>query len=355
MIRRRGLATAAVVVVVLAAAGASTAAALGFGGADAGTTPHSALPPATAKVTRQTLVDREKASGTLDYGRETSVGNRLNGTVTALAEVGTVVKAGEVLYRVDNSPVVAMYGPLPLYRPLAPGTEGPDVKQFEQQLRALGYTGFTVDEKYTADTAAAVKRWQKKLGLDQTGVVDLGRVVFVPGEVRVAAHKVAVGDAAGPGGAVLTVTGTARVVTVKLEVSQQRLTTQSAKVAVDLPDGKRVDATITKVTTVVEPPTGAQTEAKTKLEVTLALADQAATAGLDQASVTAQFTAVEHKDVLTVPVAALLALAEGGYGVQVVEGDRTRVVAVQTGLFSGGRVEVSGGGLADGMTVGMPT
>jgi hypothetical protein len=59
--------------------------------------------------------------------------------------------------------------------------------------------------------------------------------------------------------------------------------------------------------------------------------------------------------VLTVPVAALLALAEGGYGVQVVTGTATRIVAVRTGLFAAGRVEVSGDGLTEGMTVGMPS
>ena len=32
----------------------------------------------------------------------------------------------------------------------------------------------------------------------------------------------------------------------------------------------------------------------------------------------------------------------------------TRILPVQTGLFASGRVEVSGNGLADGMTVGMP-
>jgi multidrug efflux system membrane fusion protein len=63
----------------------------------------------------------------------------------------------------------------------------------------------------------------------------------------------------------------------------------------------------------------------------------------------------EREDVLTVPVAALLALREGGYGVEVVEGTSTRIVAVDTGLFAGGRVEVTGEGLTEGMTVGMPS
>ena len=62
----------------------------------------------------------------------------------------------------------------------------------------------------------------------------------------------------------------------------------------------------------------------------------------------------ERKDVLTVPVGALVALAEGGYGVQVVQGSTSRYVAVKTGMFAGGQVEVSGDGIAEGVTVGVP-
>jgi len=61
-----------------------------------------------------------------------------------------------------------------------------------------------------------------------------------------------------------------------------------------------------------------------------------------------------HKNVLSVPVEALLALKEGGYGLQVVEGDSTRIIAVEVGMFASGRVEVSGGGVAAGMKVGVP-
>jgi len=82
--------------------------------------------------------------------------------------------------------------------------------------------------------------------------------------------------------------------------------------------------------------------------------DQKKLGNLDQAAVKIGFTASQRKNVLTVPVAALLALAEGGYGVQVVEGTATRIVPVETGLFAGGRVEVTGDGLREGMTVGVP-
>jgi hypothetical protein len=61
-----------------------------------------------------------------------------------------------------------------------------------------------------------------------------------------------------------------------------------------------------------------------------------------------------HKNVLSVPIEALLALKEGGYGLQVVEGGSTRVIAVEVGMFASGRVEVSGDGVAEGMKVGVP-
>jgi len=66
------------------------------------------------------------------------------------------------------------------------------------------------------------------------------------------------------------------------------------------------------------------------------------------------FISHARKDVLAVPVAALLALPGGGYGVQIVQGGATRIVAVKTGMFAAGRVEISGGGIAEGVTVGVP-
>ncbi len=46
---------------------------------------------------------------------------------------------------------------------------------------------------------------------------------------------------------------------------------------------------------------------------------------------------------LTVPVAALLALQEGGFGVEVAR-RRDTYLPVKTGMFANGRVEVSGAG-----------
>jgi multidrug efflux system membrane fusion protein len=352
--RRRGRAgRVAVAVAVVAAVGAAAAAGLGLPdrGSEAGTGSTTAAPK-TTKVTRQTLVDTKTEDGTLGHGSTVTVSGRLGGTLTELPAVGSTVQRGQSLYRVDNTPVVLLYGGLPAYRNLAPGVEGADVRQFEENLAALGYKGFTVDDEYTASTATAVKAWQGKLGLTKTGVVDLGRVVYAAGAVRVDEHKAAVGDPAN--GALLTCTGTGPVVTATLEVSQQRLATVGAAVTIKLPTGKSAPGKVVKVVTVITPAQN-NNPAETNLEVTVTPDDAAVFAGFDQITVEVAFTASRKENVLTVPVSALLALAEGGYGLQVVEGGTSRIVAVEIGMFAAGRVEVSGGGISESTLVGVPS
>jgi peptidoglycan hydrolase-like protein with peptidoglycan-binding domain len=247
-----------------------------------------------------------------------------------------------------------MYGTMPAYRTLGPGDDGADVEQLERNLDALGYTGFDVDEDFTEATADAVREWQEKLGLAETGRVDLGRVVFAPGAVRVDTVTAGLGAPAAPGLAVLDYTGTARLVTAELELSDQTLVTEGARVSVTLPDGTRVAGKVDEVDTVIEPAADQNTEPETKLEAVISLVDQSAARDLMAAAVDVAFTASERKDVLTVPVTALVALAEGGYGVEVVESSGTRYVPVSTGLFSGGRVEVEGVGIDEGTRVGVP-
>jgi len=213
-----------------------------------------------------------------------------------------------------------------------------------------------VDDTYSASTATAVRKWQDDLGLDGTGMVELGRVVFEPAAVRVDALKAAVGDQAQPGSALYTFTGTTRLVIVELSPSDQRLAQRGAAVRLTLPDGSGTTGTITDVASVVDEGDGSPNSTPTtKLQVTITADDAAKLAGLDAATVTVELTAAKKENVLTVPVAALLALAEGGYGVQIVSGGSTHLVAVTTGLFADGRVEVAGDGIAEGVTVGMPS
>jgi len=83
-------------------------------------------------------------------------------------------------------------------------------------------------------------------------------------------------------------------------------------------------------------------------EVRVALAN---TPGLDLKPgmiATVVLRAPARKGVLAVPEQALLALREGGYAVQTAAG---QLVAVKTGLFAGGLLEISGGGIGEGLQV----
>jgi peptidoglycan hydrolase-like protein with peptidoglycan-binding domain len=350
--QRRRIRTLAVSGVVVLAIGGGAAAALGFGGSDPVQTTHSTMPPGTAKVTRMTLVETEEVDGTLGYGSTTTLDGQASGKITWLPALGSTVERGQPLYKVDDKPVVLLYGSLPMYRALASGVEGRDVKQFEQNLAALGYKGFTVDETYGSATAEAVKKWQKDLGLTETGSVTAQAVVYASGAVRVAEHKGHVGGPAG--GAVLTYTGTTRQVSIDLDVKKRSRAATGASVTVKLPDGAAMAGTVASIGTVAET-TGEGQSQTTAVKVVVSIAEQSQLGSLDQTPVYVTFVASQHKDVLTVPITALLALAEGGYGVQVVEGSTTRIVAVETGMFAGGRVEVSGDGITTDTVVGVPT
>jgi peptidoglycan hydrolase-like protein with peptidoglycan-binding domain len=362
---------------------------LGIGGRGA---PPAAAPesPLTVEITKGPLARAATVEGTLGYGVETPISVRATGVVTWLPPEGTVVNQGETLLRVDDRPVVLLFGDLPMYRglgettpqaPSSPSTSSPstrspstpsrtgaaqdpptsapalppvpfkgrDVRQFESNLAVLGYRGFAVDDTFNAQTTAAVKRWQRNLGVTETGVVEAGDVYYAPSALRIAGSAVRLGASAT--GDVLAVTATARQVTVSAPANDAAWAVVGAEVEVTLPDrrtvsGKVVSATPTQAQA---QPSGGQTTPG--LKVVVDVPDQNALGSLDRSPVTVRYVAEKRDDVLSVPVFALVALAEGGYGLQFDDG---RFVAVTTGLFADARVEVDGDGIGPGMRVRVP-
>jgi hypothetical protein len=144
----------------------------------------------------------------------------------------------------------------------------------------------------------------------------------------------------------LSYTNTARLVTVSLSIADHRFAVPGSSAAVTLPDGREVAGVISEVSAVVSE--------EEQTEVTVAIPDQAALGGLEAATVDVEFETERREDVLTVPIVALLARAEGGFGVEIVEGGRTRIAPVRTGMFASGRVEISGDDIAEGVKVGVP-
>jgi hypothetical protein len=316
-------------------------------------------PPAvaTAKVVRTDLSTTESEGGTLGYTGSHNVISQAHGTLTAIATEGSTVSRGQTLFEVDGSPVVLMYGSRPAWRTFSVGmSDGPDVKQLDENLIAMGYAttaNLSPSDTYTSADQAAVKRWQKALGVDQTGTVQLGAVVFLPGPIRIASNKVDVGGAVQPGAPVSTATDTTRSVDVALDTSKQALVKVGEAVGVDLPNGNSVDGTISAIASVAR---AGQNGSSSTIDVTVSLRDQSKLGSLDQAPVDITIVTQSVKGVLAVPINALTVRAGGGYAVDVIGAGGTRHrVAVTTGLFSSSMVEVSGDGLQEGDSVEVPS
>jgi peptidoglycan hydrolase-like protein with peptidoglycan-binding domain len=288
---------------------------------------------ATAEVTRKDLAETQAVNGTLGYGTTDDVTFAGHGTVTRLAPVGAVVDRGGTLGEVDGQPVSLLFGDRPMWRDLAEGAaDGPDIRQLEANLIALGYGAAGLlgpNDKWTQATTAAVKRWQHALRRPETGTVAMTDVVFRPAAVRVAAHA----------GNALKVTGTTRVVAIDLDAKFQALVKVGQHVQVELPDGTSHPGVITSVGTVAT----AQQSGSPTIAVVVTLPDQSAGKGLDQAPVTVHIVTTQASGVLAVPVGALLALSEGGYAVEKVTGPgTTTLVGVKLGAFADGWVQVTG-------------
>ncbi|NEE03546.1 efflux RND transporter periplasmic adaptor subunit [Phytoactinopolyspora halotolerans] len=326
-------------------------------------------PVDTAEVTRETIADIRSFEGTLGHGAAFTVTTAGEGIVTRIADQGTTVERGDELFRLNERPVTALIGTIPMYRDLLQGSVGVDVEQLITNLTELGYADCTAEDEFTWCVDAAVRDWQEALGVEETGVVAQTDVVFVPRATRVDTLRSDVGGALTPGSPVLDITGSEQVVSLEIDVNERDLLSVDTQVTVELPSGDEVTGTVTAAN--VEPAgTGggggdggdggssgdgsgdsAEDDALTAVEVTLA--DEVDDAFLG-GPVDVVIEVDQREDVLTVPVNALLALAEGGHGVEVVADDgTTSIVGVETGLFAAGRVEVSGDGISEGTVVGV--
>ena len=339
---------------VAAAGGAAAvvAAVVLLGGGDEAPPVRAAASTTTAQVERRDLVDRESVDGTLGYADAAALLAGASGTVTALPEPGSVLRRGEALYRLDDEPAAwLMYGALPAWRDFSSGmSDGTDVRQLERNLRALGHDpdgDMTVDDDWDWATTAAVLRFQDERGLTEDGTLTRGEVVFRDGAARVGELRAALGQSVAPGAQIAELSTTRRVVTVDLEATRQSLAREGATVTVEMPGGRTARGRIEAVGKVAEQP--ADEEGEPSIEVTIALRGKAAHGrGFDQAPVDVGFEAARRRDVLVVPVTALLARAGGAFAVETADG---ALIDVEPGAYSEDYVEVAGDGLREGLRV----
>jgi hypothetical protein len=328
----------------------------------------NADPTSVTTVSEQDLSSTTQVSATLGYSGSYTVVNEAQGTVTSLPGVGQVVSLGQVLYEVSGNPVVLLYGTTPAYRALAEGAtdsavSGPDVKNLNFDLVALGYlTSADIASEpsdFTSYTKYGVEQLQAALGVAQTGALSLGQFVFLPSAARITGtgQNTVVGGQAQPGSPILTATSTGRVVTIALNADQQGDVAVGDKVTITLPNNRTTPGTVTSVGTVATTPSGSGSSSSPTITVLVTPDDPSATGKLDQAPVQVSITNGTAKNALVVPVDALLALANGGYGLEVIGPKGVHSIEpVTLGLFDDANeeVQVSGAGVTAGQRIVVP-
>ncbi|MEO6088029.1 MAG: peptidoglycan-binding protein [Umezawaea sp.] len=351
--RRFVIGLAAVVVVAAVGSGVGIVAKVGSG--DRGDDTAQVFHGSADEVVRGDLESSTSTSGTLRFADGRTIQSGRGGVITELPTPGAVVTLGGELYAVDNVPVFLLRGGVPAWRDFESGmAKGPDVQELEESLRDLGFFTKQPDDEFAWFTTDAIQRWQKAVGLAVTGRLPLGSVLFSTGDLRIGTVKAHVGDQTGQGAELFATTTTTRIVDAHLKLANQQLAVVGAKVGLDLPGGARTAGTISSVGTPTEKP-GSGEQKETVIPVVVTLDDPTAAGSLQEASVTVSVPSARRENVLSVPVGALLAITPEQFGVEVVEADgTTRKVPVKTGLFAGGRVEITGDGVEAGLRVVVP-
>lgn len=286
-----------------------------------------------------------EADGSLLFDDFTTVVHEGAGTITRLAEPGVRIETATELYAVDNVPTVTLPGTVPAWRTMAVDAVGDDVLQLETALVEMGYDSLellTVDDTYTSYTADLVELWQADLGVEQTGVVDFGTVVFFDGVNEIGTVFGEVGQAP-PAAGVLTVRSVDRAVVFTMQ-EWPELEVGSV-VTGRFPDRTEVDVAIVQIES-----NGAGTWTITGELDAANLPDS----GAEEIPMVMSWTVGVGTDLLVAPASSIKRLDSQTYVVEVVSGGSgTIFVPVELGLQSGSLVEIHGD-VAEGTVVITP-
>ena len=149
--------------------------ALAYGGYYFGTqntednTSSKTLELTTVSIQKGDLAKKEEYNGTLRQTDKKILNSPTNGVVTFLPEEGSVVNFGEVLFIIDNKPVILLQGSTPFYRTLDLNSDpGVDIQQVEEALVYLGYADstFVPDEVFDEQTSKMLNTLYIDYGID---------------------------------------------------------------------------------------------------------------------------------------------------------------------------------------------
>ncbi|MGW4489135.1 hypothetical protein ACWEOE_35525 [Amycolatopsis sp. NPDC004368] len=345
-------------------------------------------PPAsliTVEVRKQKLTSTVAAQGTVAYTGATPLtltgsvgapagdaGAPATQLVTKAPEAGKTVAAGARLLEVSGRPVFVLPGAVPMYRTLADGMTGDDVKQLQAALTTLGF-GHLRSGKFDAATQIQVTRWYERAGYEPQTTTDTppkvtipsGEILFLP-ELPVRLDSVTTRAGAQATGRIGTATSSRVDLRGTLPTADAQYVRAGMTAKLSLPDGTTTSAKVDALgPDAAAPPadqfpddgtagSGAQANAPAQaggaaqqpadtVPFRLAVADPKALAAFAGQAVRIDIeVGATSGDVLVVPVAAVATSADGATRVQVQRADgRVEDVPVRTGLTAGGLAEVS--------------
>lgn len=133
-------------------------------------------------TTSEAVLGRElKLAAQADWTAPYSLSGKKEGTLTTIPTGRQArIQDGEVLYTVDLEPVFALRGAVPSFRDMAQGMNGDDIAQLQSYLFERYESPLKPDGNYGPATESLVKKWQKDNGIEPTGVISMGQIVFVP-------------------------------------------------------------------------------------------------------------------------------------------------------------------------------
>lgn len=290
----------------------------------------------TVGVDRGDLTSTSEFTGELGFGESWPLSLTIEGIVTGARALGTVVGFGESLIEIDNRRVFLVEGDVPMFRNLelaSPRVGGRDVAQLQRFLIAQGFDRdgtLEADGVFDSTTRKAVMDWQAATWQEKTGRVTRSDMVFSPQPLRIADEQ-----RIGSSFEKLEVTAWEPTVTVEVANRDKRLLAVGTPVTIGFGDGTEVEGSVSQQVSVP------QDDGTTRTRATIE--PRGAVPG-ETGQVTISVDATLASDVMLVPVGALLALAEGGYAVEVVGGDgATHLVGVDVGEILDGKAAISGG------------
>jgi len=279
--------------------------------------------------------------------------NRASGVVTSVTVApGAEVVQGAVLYTVDLRPVVIAEGDVPAFREITAGISGADVEQVQQLLADLGFYRGEIGGDGGPMTAAAIRAWQKSLGVTPTGVVAPGDVIFVPSlptRVALDTNLVSRGTSLTGGEPVLSALPATPEFSIPVTDAQAAMMPAGTRVEITSPDGNVWEGFIATQTR--DATTSTVTAAVTGRDGATVCGDQCAQVPITgPVTLASRIVTTETVTGLVVPSSAIVSGADGTLAVIDEAGGRVAVkvtaaargMSVVEGVTAGMRVRVPG-------------